>query len=160
MSNSLLITIPLEDCEVSPELRLTPTNGIKGGNKEYEGRQAGIQGGQGLSPHNIPSTSSLHWPHLSPLTWPPVQVWPPCQALSASVLIPGREKPFLKSIILMESKFCRCDNASSQGSQVSLYICEEDWNSLRIFQCRRKYWKSVKLANSEQKKMERHKYVC
>ena len=41
MSNSLLITIPLEESEVSPELRLTPTNGIKGGNKEYEGRLRG-----------------------------------------------------------------------------------------------------------------------
>ena len=28
-----------------------------------------------------------------------------------------------------------------------------------IFECRGKYWKSVNLANSEQKKMERHKYV-
>ena len=68
MSNSLLITIPLEESEVSPELRLTPTNGIKGGNKEYEGRQAGIQGGQDLSPHNIPPppASTDLTSHLSP----------------------------------------------------------------------------------------------
>ena len=114
------------------------------------------------------------WWLFAPLTstWlplPPLEYsYSLCIRCGVQRLIPAREKPFLKSIILMESKFCRCDNTRSSGRararatkfRVSLYICEQDWNSFRIFQCRTKYWKSVKLANSEQKKMERHKYVA
>ena len=133
------------------DLRLTPTNGIKGGNKEYGGTLAGTT----LSTRLTSRYTALHYTALEcsllrfssksssgfqtfprmirnvPKYLLPFQgvggggvwVWS-CQSrylllmveLGGTKINPGhREKPFLKSIILMESKFCWrdgvwCDN--------------------------------------------------